>query len=90
MFLVDANVLIQAKNSYYAFDIAPGFWDWLDRAHQESIACSIEAVGAELRAGSDELARWARGNPEFFRPVDQAATAEFAQAWTVTHLPHAA
>ncbi|MFC2625050.1 MAG: DUF4411 family protein [Propionibacterium acidifaciens] len=25
MFLVDANVLIEAKNRYYAFDIAPGF-----------------------------------------------------------------
>ena len=30
MFLVDSNVLIEAKNRYYAFDIAPGFWKWLD------------------------------------------------------------
>lgn len=29
-YLVDANVLIKAKNRYYAFDIAPGFWKWLD------------------------------------------------------------
>ena len=29
MFLIDANVLIEAKNRYYAFDIAPGFWYWL-------------------------------------------------------------
>lgn len=33
MFLVDSNVLIEAKNRYYAFDIAPGFWAWLDHAH---------------------------------------------------------
>ncbi|PMD04330.1 DUF4411 family protein, partial [Brevibacterium paucivorans] len=26
MYLLDANVLIEAKNRYYAFDIAPGFW----------------------------------------------------------------
>lgn len=31
-YLIDANVLIEAKNRYYAFDIAPGFWKWLDRA----------------------------------------------------------
>jgi hypothetical protein len=29
MYLVDANILIDAKNRYYAFDIAPGFWEWL-------------------------------------------------------------
>ena len=34
-YLVDANVLIEAKNRYYAFDIAPGFWKWLDQAHAQ-------------------------------------------------------
>ena len=29
MLLLDADTLIQAKNTYYAFDLAPGFWDWL-------------------------------------------------------------
>lgn len=24
MFLLDANILIEAKNRYYAFDLAPG------------------------------------------------------------------
>jgi PIN domain protein len=48
MYLVDSNVLIEAKNRYYAFDIAPGFWAWLDQAHQQSLACSIEAVRDEL------------------------------------------
>ena len=43
MYLLDTNVFIEAKNRYYAFDIAPGFWTWLDTAHQKSLACSIEA-----------------------------------------------
>lgn len=75
-----------AKNHYYAFDIAPGFWAWLDRAHQESIVCSVEAVGAELRDGTDELSRWARDNPDFFRPIDQATADEFAplSAWAAS------
>ena len=29
MFLLDANVLINAARHYYAFDIAPVFWDKL-------------------------------------------------------------
>lgn len=77
MYLVDANVLIEAKNRYYAFDIAPGFWSWLDRAHQLSVACSIDAVLDELLEGNDELAAWARANAEFFRPIDQGTARHF-------------
>lgn len=31
MYLLDANVLIEAKNRYYGFDIAPGFGNGLNR-----------------------------------------------------------
>ncbi len=83
MYLVDANVLIEAKNRYYAFDIAPGFWAWLDRAHDQSLACSIDAVRDELLDGNDELADWARANCAFFRPIDQGTTRHFGEltAW---------
>lgn len=77
MFLVDANVLIEAKDRYYAFDLAPGFWAWLDRAHQQSLACSIDAVRAELLRGDDDLAEWAVDRSPFFRPIDQATTRHF-------------
>lgn len=77
MYLVDANVLIEAKNRYYAFDIAPGFWAWLDRAHEQAVACSIEAVRNELLEGNDELADWARTNAAFFRAIDQGTTQHF-------------
>lgn len=77
MYLIDANALIEAKNRYYAFDIAPGFWTWLDRAHESGIACSIDAVRDELLDGSDELADWARSRKDFFRPIDDAAAAQF-------------
>ena len=39
-YLVDANVLIEAKNRYYAFDIAPGFWKWLNQAHAQGTVSS--------------------------------------------------
>lgn len=86
MYLVDSNVLIEAKNRYYAFDIAPGFWDWLDQAHNHAVACSITAVRDELLDGSDELADWAKTNASFFRPIDEGATHHFGAitAWAVS------
>jgi hypothetical protein len=83
MYVLDSNVLIEAKNRYYAFDIAPGFWDWLEHAHKQRLACSIEAVRDELLEGNDELAEWARQHPDFFLPVDQGTTRHFAPltAW---------
>lgn len=77
MYLLDTNVLIEAKNRYYAFDIAPGFWTWLDHAHEDELACSIEAVRRELLDGEDELSTWARRHPAFFREIDQGTTRRF-------------
>ena len=28
-YLLDTNIFIEPKNSYYDFSICPGFWDWL-------------------------------------------------------------
>jgi hypothetical protein len=50
-YLLDANTLIQAKNEYYAFDICPGFWEWLDIANASGDVSSIEPVADELRKG---------------------------------------
>ena len=86
MYLIDANVLIEAKNRYYAFDIAPGFWAWLDQAHRQSMACSIDAVRDELFDGNDELADWAQANAAFFRTIDQGTTQHFGDltAWATS------
>lgn len=83
MYLIDANALIEAKNRYYAFDIAPGFWDWLDTAHGDGLAGSIDAVRSELLEGSDELSAWAHARKDFFLPMDEAGTKQFGPltAW---------
>jgi hypothetical protein len=71
MYLVDADVFIQAKNLHYAFDVVPGFWDWLLAANAEGTVASVEAVGYELRGGGDELARWVMDRDEtFFLPPE--------------------
>lgn len=69
-YLLDADVLIRAKNLHYGFDFCPAFWDWLVRENRAGQVYSIERVGGELLAGADELADWAkaRGAGFFLRP----------------------
>lgn len=74
MYIIDTNVLIEAKNRYYAFDFAPGFWAWLMHAHSQGTIASIKAIYDELTVGDDELSDWAKDNPSFFLPFDELAT----------------
>lgn len=48
-------MLIEAKNTFYAFDICPGFWNWI-KAYQEMR--SIQMVKYELLDGKDALSEW--------------------------------
>ena len=68
MYLLDTNVFITAKNTWYGFDLCPGFWTWLDHAHAKGVVGSIEAVCDELTQGDDRLAQWAQSRRgKFFR-----------------------
>jgi Domain of unknown function (DUF4411) len=56
--LIDANVLITAKNQYYEFQRVPEFWDWL--AHmgaKGAIKMPLEIL-EEIIGGEDDLAKW--------------------------------
>lgn len=77
IYLLDANVFIQAKNLHYGLDFCPAFWEWLIVNNKESRVFSIEKVGDEINAGGDELATWAsqRGE-EFFLKPDTAILAK--------------
>lgn len=57
-FLLDANVFIEAKRRYYAFDVCPGFWDCLNSLHATGNLFSIDHVKKELENGGDDLAQW--------------------------------
>jgi len=73
-YLLDANVFIQAKNLHYGFDFCPAFWDWIDHAHTVGLVHSVESVRAELIAGDDPLAEWAKRRGDgFFLIPDQAS-----------------
>jgi len=60
VFLLDSDVFIAAKNAYYAFDICPGFWTALIRAHQADKVRSIDRIRSELLSGrkEEDLVQW--------------------------------
>jgi hypothetical protein len=61
-YVLDSDVFIAAKNSYYAFDICPGFWESLVQAHQHDQVRSIDRIKAELLAGQpkEDLVLWVK------------------------------
>ena len=58
-YVLDANVFIEAARRYYAFDLAPPFWENLIQYSAMGRICSIDRVKQELERGQDELATWA-------------------------------
>ncbi len=68
-FVLDSDVFIAAKNAYYAFDICPGFWKCILRAHTQNRARSIDRIRHELLSArkEEDLVQWVeREVPESF------------------------
>jgi hypothetical protein len=85
-FLLDANVFIEAKRRYYAFDLCPGYWESLVWNHQEDRVQSLDRVKQELERGGDDLKQWVTSvmpGTCFASSDDPLVTGEFAQilAW---------
>lgn len=67
-FILDANVLMKAKNFEYAFDICPGFWELLERGFRHGCIESHEKVRDEIMAGNDNLKEWVADLQESYFP----------------------
>lgn len=70
-YILDANVLIEAKRRYYAFDLCPGFWDSLLYHNSKGNLGSIDRVGKDLSEG-DDLDKWKKQSSGFFAPTESA------------------
>ena len=64
LYLLDANVLIDANRDYYPIDRIPEFWDWLLHYGNSGEVAAPTEVWEEIRDGDDQLAVWAN-SPEF-------------------------
>jgi Domain of unknown function (DUF4411) len=62
-FWLDSNVLIQAHQGYYSFDIAPGFWSSIESHTKNGSLRSPDNVLKEILEGkdTDPLKNWAKG-----------------------------
>lgn len=70
-YLLDSNILIEAKNLYYGFDICPGYWEWVEQAHEDGTLLTIEPVQVEILAKEDELSEWLKQCPnDYFAAID--------------------
>ena len=77
--LLDANVFITAKNTYYGLDIVPAFWSWLEDQALAGTLASTDLIYEELKNGGDDLADWAkeRKNVIFHVRSDLVEIAEY-------------
>ena len=78
MYLIDANILIQAKNFHYDMAFCPAFWDFVDQEASTDSIASIQFVYDELADGDDLLAEWVkeRKGDISFLALDDAETQE--------------
>ena len=81
MYVLDTNVFIDAANAYYAFDLAPGYWDFLVQLFDSHHAVSIKSVYDELgEAGDgDPLTDWAKQYKQHFIAPDSRVVARYQQ-----------
>jgi len=60
LYLLDANVLIDANRDYYSIDRVPEFWEWLAFMGNESKVKIPKEIIDELKDGKDKLADWSK------------------------------
>lgn len=93
-FWLDADSFITPNRGPYSFDIAPGFWTFLEQKANEGIIASSILVYNELHDGAeDELREWAKQRKEngFFVVPDlpvQIAFREIADYVHNNYPPH--
>lgn len=74
MHLFDANTFMESMRTYYPIDVAPAYWAWLQKAHENGDLASVGAVYDEIVGGNrqDSLVKWAKEMPSSFWLPDTA------------------
>lgn len=88
MFLLDANVFMEASRTYYSEALAPAYWTWVAAQHAAGNLASIAAVRNEIDdgRGAGHLKKWAKSLPPTFwvQPTQPSVTAmAVLSAWTM-------
>jgi len=62
LYLLDANVLIDANRDYYPIDRVPEFWEWLAHEGENGRVKIPLEVYEEIKDGDDVLAEWIKND----------------------------
>ena len=62
LYLIDANVLIDANRDYYPIARVPQFWDWLVVMGQQGLVKVPLEIYEEIIVGNDALTSWLKDN----------------------------
>ncbi|MFV2044777.1 MAG: DUF4411 family protein [Anaerolineales bacterium] len=60
LYLLDANVLIDANRDYYSLSRVPEFWEWLEDVGTRALVKIPVEIYEEIKDGKDDLAIWAK------------------------------
>jgi predicted nucleic acid-binding protein len=78
-FCLDSNVLIQAKNGPYPFEIFPAFWSWLGGQMDSGSVYSSAFVYEELIYYDDALSAWIKARRDCFVEPDETIQEKYAE-----------
>ena len=77
LYLLDANVLIDADRDYYPLNRVPEFWAWIvDRATKDQTKIPLEMCEEVLKGkipkGKDDLPNWLKANRDVMQLSENA------------------
>lgn len=85
-FLIDSNVLINAKYFHYNFSYCKIFWDYLLNLHGNGVVFTVNSVKRELLAKPDEIANWIETEvPSSFFQDEMSSMGSYAQLMNWAH-----
>ncbi|XBS69909.1 DUF4411 family protein [Acerihabitans sp. KWT182] len=73
-YILDANIFIEAQNTYYCLDVCPGFWDFLGERFSTGELISIRNVYDEIAYKDEYIFDWLKDRKSFFGSVDDEQT----------------
>ena len=76
MFIIDSNILIEAKRVHFPLAPKHPFWDWLVELGERGEIKIPEAVYKELEVGKDELSEWLENHKSLFFIPERDAYSE--------------
>lgn len=80
-YLIDTNIFIESAYRFYAFDICPGFWDFLDKCSQLDSVKSINKVYDEITSANNDLQNFKERlkSSGFFLPIENITSKSYAE-----------